>query len=106
MGATVLIASRRFSLFPSHFSLPSPFTAPWLTPLLVPLLLSLLHQPTPMTRGTTPGWKAPRWPPRLLQLVTLQKWRGGNLRTHRLLQEDDCDRRRPPSVPRPWIIDR
>jgi hypothetical protein len=59
MGVTVLIASRHFSLLPSHLPLPSPFTAPWLTPLFMPLLLSLLYRPMPMTRGTTLKWKAP-----------------------------------------------
>jgi hypothetical protein len=44
-----------FSLLSSHLPLPSPFTVPCLTPLLVPLLLTLLHQPTPMTQGMTPG---------------------------------------------------
>jgi hypothetical protein len=80
LGTTVLIASRCFSLFPSHFPLPSPFTAPWLTPLLVPLLLSLFRQPTLMTQGMTPGGEAPRWPPLLLQLVAPQKWWRGKSR--------------------------
>jgi hypothetical protein len=61
LGATVLIASRHLSLLPFHLRLPSPFAAPRLTPLFMPPLLSLLRQPTPMTRGTTPRRKAPRW---------------------------------------------
>jgi hypothetical protein len=58
MGTTVLIASHRFSLLPFHLPLPSPFIASWLTPLFTPMPLSLLHRPTPVTRGTTPRWKA------------------------------------------------
>jgi hypothetical protein len=40
-------------------------------------LLSLLCRPTPMTWGTTLGWKAPQWQPLLLQLTTPQKMVGG-----------------------------
>jgi hypothetical protein len=79
MGATVLIVSRGFSLLPSHLLLPSPFTVPWLTSLFIPLLLSLLCRSMLTTRGTTQGWKAPRWQPLLLQLVVPQKWQRGEI---------------------------
>jgi hypothetical protein len=70
--AALLIVFHRFLLLPSHLPLPSPFTAPWLTPLLL-----LPHRSTTMTLGTTPGRKAPRWQPLLLQPVAPPKWRTG-----------------------------
>jgi hypothetical protein len=86
LSATVLIVFHHFLLLPSYLPLPSPFTAPWLTSLFIP---PLLHRPTSMTQGMTPGRKALRWQPLLLQLVVPQKCERGNPRTHQLLQEDD-----------------
>jgi hypothetical protein len=55
LGATVLVASHRFSLLPSHLSLPSPFIAPWLTPLLVPPWVNkLLFPPAIKNQRTEP----------------------------------------------------
>jgi hypothetical protein len=98
-----LIAFHRFSLLPSHLPLPSPFTAQWLTPLF---MLPLVCRLVPMTQGTTRGGKCCDGGFFFSNSWCHKNGKGEDSRTHRLLQEDDRDQRRPPGVPRPWMADR
>jgi hypothetical protein len=106
LGATVLIASHHFSLLSSHLPLASPFTSPWLTPPLMPPLLSSLRRPTSMTRARLQDRKHCDDNLFFSNSRRCKNGGGGNPETHRVLQEDDRDRRRPSSIPRPWMADR